>query len=177
MQDDAENIRRTGLFGAAEAIITFWALAGGIVVLGVVAINVWAVLSGFALFSSLDIAFAGDFELTQMGIAIAVFMFLPYCQLTGANVTADIFTARASPFWLSLFTLLASTVALVFAALLVYTTYGGLVDQRSYNYMTAILQIPTWYAYVAAIASLVLLVIAALVTFLETLADVTGPKE
>ena len=47
--------------------------------------------------------FPGDFELTEMGVAVAAFSFLPYCQLTGANVTADIFTSGASRAWIAIF--------------------------------------------------------------------------
>ena len=40
--------------------------------------------------------FEGDYEVTKHFIAVAVFCFLPYCQLTGANVTVDIFTENVS---------------------------------------------------------------------------------
>lgn len=37
----------------------------------------------------------GDFELVQNGLAIAVFAFLPICQLRGGNITVDTFTRHA----------------------------------------------------------------------------------
>ena len=40
--------------------------------------------------------FPGDFEIVKHGVAIAAFAFLPYCQLSHANVTVDIFTERMS---------------------------------------------------------------------------------
>lgn len=134
---------RTGLAGAAAALITGWAMLGGVVLLAVVAVNVVSVLGG--IFWK---PFPGDFELTEIGVAVAAFAFLPFCQLTGANVTADIFTARASPRWVAVFGLLASVVALCFAALLLWRMNLGLIDKRSYGYTTAILQIPLWYGFV-----------------------------
>ena len=104
-----------------------------------------------------------------MGIAIAAFAFLPYCQITGGNVTADIFTARASQFWVSVFALAASIVALLFGLLLLYSMYGGMLSQRQYNYTTAILQIPIWWAYLPCLFSLVLLAVASLITLLDNL--------
>jgi len=154
--------RRTGLFGAAERVITVWAIFGGFMVLAVVAINVVNVVGG--IFGN---PFPGDFELTQMGIAIAAFAFLPYCQLHGQNVTADIFTAGASPRTVAMLTLVASVVALAFAILLTRQVYLGLESQRTYGYQTAILSVKIWYAYVPAVLSLVLLVVAAAITTIE----------
>lgn len=165
--DTSFRMGRTGISGAASSIITAWALFGGFMVLAVVAINVISVVG--AVFWR---PFPGDFELTEMGIAVAAFAFLPYCQLTGANVTADIFTARASRRWVAFFGLLASIVALGFAALLVWRMYYGLLDKQLYNYTTAILQVPIWWAFVPALISVGLLGVASLITLFESGADV-----
>ncbi|MBM9593657.1 TRAP transporter small permease [Roseitranquillus sediminis] len=154
--------RRSRVIGAAEALIHGWAIAGGLVLLAVVLVNVLSVLG--SIFWK---PFPGDFELTEMGVAIAAFAFLPFCQLTDANVTADIFTARASQRWISAFRLAASVVALGFAVLLVWRMYAGMGDQRTYGYTTAILSVPIWWAFVPILVSLVLLAIAALITLVD----------
>jgi TRAP-type C4-dicarboxylate transport system permease small subunit len=136
--------------------IYFWALAGGGVLGAIVAVNVWAVLGGF-----IGLPFAGDFELTEMGVAIAAFMFLPYCQLADQNVTADIFTSKLSAAVQRRFAAIGSVLALGFAALLLWRMYLGMLDQKSYSLATTILQIPVWWAYIPALASLALLFIAA----------------
>jgi len=173
MEAPAIHTRRTGWTGAAETVITAWAILGGVMVLAVVGMNVWTVVSALrvwgTIFPGADIAFAGDFELTEMGIAIAAFAFLPYCQLTGANVTADIFTARASALWIAIFALVASIVALLFGLLLLYSMYGGMLSQREYNYATAILQVPIWWAYLPCLLSLALLAVASFITLVENL--------
>ena len=112
--------------------------------------------------------FPGDFEMTEIGVAIAAFAFLPYCQLTGANVTADIFTARASPRWVALFSLVASVVALGFSVLLLWRMYAGMLDQREYGYETAILQFPNWLAWLPILISLALLAVASLITLRDS---------
>ena len=111
--------------------------------------------------------FPGDFELTEMGVAIAAFSFLPFCQLHGTNVTADIFTSRASARWISAFGALASFIALLFAGLLLWRMFEGMLSQREYGYTTAILQLPIWVAYVPILVSLALLLTAAAVTLVE----------
>jgi len=155
--------RRTGLAGAAETVITLWALLGGLVLLGVVGINVASVIGG--VFGR---PFPGDFELTEIGVAVAAFAFLPFCQVHDANVTADIFTARASARWVAGFRLAASLVAFLFAVLLVWRMYDGLLSQKEYGYTTAILQVPIWWGFVPILVSLLLLAVAALVTFVES---------
>lgn len=157
---------RTGFAGVVARAVTLWALAGGLLLLAVVAVNCLAVL-GMAVGQTLP----GDFEVTEMGVAVAVFAFLPWCQLTGANVTADIFTARAGPRVLAGLSALASAVACAFALLLLWRMTLGLLDQRTYGNTTTILQIPVWWGFVPALASLALLALAALVTLGEALAS------
>lgn len=152
----------SGFIGAASRLITLWALLGGGVLLVVVGVNMLTIISG-----QFGKPFPGDFELTEMGVAIAVFSFLPYCQLSGANVSADIFTASAPPRVVAFFTLLGSVVALGFAFLLIWRMYLGLLDQKTYDYTTTILQIPHWMAFVPILISLAFLALAAFVTLIR----------
>lgn len=161
--------RRTGLFGAAETVVTGWALLGGVLLLAVIAMNVVSIVGG-----AFRAPFPGDFELTELGVAIAAFSFLPYVQITGGNVTADIFTSRAGPRMVAALTALASVLALVFGLLLCWRMYAGMVDQRTYDYTTAILQVPIWCAFVPMLISLALLALAAAVTLAEALRRAVG---
>jgi TRAP-type C4-dicarboxylate transport system permease small subunit len=101
-------------------------------------------------------------------------MFLPYCQLSGANVTADIFTARARPRTVALLGMLSALVALAFSTLLLWRMYEGLADYREYVETTTILHIPIWYAYVPALASLALLIAACAGSLREAFAGWRG---
>ncbi len=151
---------RSGLLaGAAERIITGWAILGGILLLVVILMNVLSVIGGVFW-----VPFPGDFELTQIGVANAAFAFLPFCQLTGSNVTADIFSSRAGLGVLAAFRRLASTVAFLFSLLLLWRMTFGMLDQKEYGYMTAIVQFPVWLAYVPILVSLFLLAVAAFMT-------------
>tara|TARA_Y100000815_G_scaffold104650_4_gene93627 strand:- start:20446 stop:20904 length:459 start_codon:yes stop_codon:yes gene_type:complete len=146
---------------------TIWAVVGGFVLLGVIVANVLSVLGA----ATINKALPGDFELTELGVAIAAFSFLPYCQIAGLNVTADIFTSGASRFWLALFSMLGAAVALGFGALLLWRMYLGMLDQRDYDSTTAILQIPLWWAYAACLVSLALLVVASFASLVNSLND------
>ena len=161
---DDETGRRSGLAAAVARAVTLWALLGGLLLLAVVGINFASVVGN--IFGA---PFPGDFELTEMGMAVAVFAFLPYCQLTDANVTADIFTARAPRPLLALLRAAGCLVAFAFAAILVWRMTLGMIDQGRYHYTTTILQVPIWWAFVPILISLALLVLAAALSFVEAL--------
>lgn len=156
--------------GLARCAVEWWALGGGIVLLAVALMTTWSAFSGWVFGKPLP----GDFELTEILVAIAVFTFLPYCQQTDANVTADLFTARAGPRALAAFRLLGGLLALVVALVLAWRTWAGLLDYRKYVETTAILKIPIWWAYVPALASLVLLVLACLIVLRDELRALRG---
>ena len=148
-----------GPSGLAGRVIEAWALLGGIVLLGVALMTTWSAFTGWVFGKPLP----GDFELTEVLVAIAVFSMLPYCQQTDANVTADIFTAGAGPRAVAGFRLFSALLALGVALVLLWRTWAGMLDYRQFIETTAILKIPIWWAYVPAIASLALLCLACLI--------------
>jgi TRAP-type C4-dicarboxylate transport system permease small subunit len=152
---------------ALRRAVELWALAGGALLLAVVLMNTWSAFAAAAFGQP----FPGDFELTEIGVCVAAFAFLPYCQMTGANVSADIFTSGASPRWLAIFALAASVVAMLFALLLIWRMWFGMLDQKQYAYTTAILQVPHWWAFVPILLSLALLAAASLATLLGSARD------
>ncbi len=128
--------------------------------LGIVLMTTYSAARGWMF----DKPLQGDFEMTEMWVAVAVFMFLPYCQLTGANVTADIFTARAGRRTVAMLEFVSAVIALAFSVLLLWRMYLGMLDYREYVETTTILHVPIWYAYVPALMSLALLAVASLIT-------------
>jgi TRAP-type C4-dicarboxylate transport system permease small subunit len=156
MQDGAAQAAQ-GPPGVLSRLVEAWARLGGVLLLAIALMTSWSAASGWLLARPLP----GDVELVEMFTAVSVFMFLPYCQLAGANVTADLFTAGASPRTIARLELLAAVVALGFSLLLLWRMYEGLLDYRRYVETTTILRIPIWYAYVPTLLSLVLLAAAA----------------
>ena len=167
---DTPTYDRTRPFGLVRLIIEIWALLGGVVLLAIVLMQTLSVITG--IFGR---PLPGDFELTELGIAVAVFAFLPYCQLTGANVTADIFTARASRRFIAVLGILSSLIALIFAGILAWRSYLGMNDQFNYDYQTAILGIPVGLAFIPIVISLILLGLASLITLADGFSDTSSP--
>ena len=106
----------------------------------------------------------GDFELVEMGCAIAMFAFLPYCQLVGGNVAVEFVTARA-PRWLrrTLDAIGCAAYALIAALITWRLTLGG-IDIDRYRETTMVLGVPVWWAFMAIVPSVALLAVTAAYT-------------
>jgi TRAP-type C4-dicarboxylate transport system permease small subunit len=163
--------RRAGAIAIARRIIELWALAGGLLLVAIILMNAYSLVADILFGKPL----AGDFELVEVGVAVAAFAFLPYCQLTGANVSADIFMQNARPGIQSALSAVAGAIALAFATLLLWRMALGLVELRAYRETTTIVGFPIWFAYVPILASLALLVVAALISLRDALAGARAP--
>jgi len=167
------EIRRWARFdNLARRVIEAWALAGGALLVCIALMNTWSIIS----LAVLGFPVPGDFEMVQMGVAVVAFSFLPYCQLKGANVTADIFTAAASKSTVAVFELLAAIVAAFFSVVLLWKMSDGMVSYMRYNEVTTILNIPIWTAFPPILVSLALLVLAAAVTLHKAIVEIRSGK-
>ncbi|AVH45392.1 TRAP transporter small permease [Agrobacterium tumefaciens] len=151
--------------GPWPAIIHLWALFGGLIIVGLAVVTAASATSMLAF----GAPFSADHELVMHFVAIAVFMFLPYCQLTHANVSVDVFTEGMSEKKKALMELVASLVALGFSALLLRQMYLGWGSYMLFPEVTPVLGIPLWTAFPAILASLALLMAASILTALEAL--------
>ena len=136
------------------------ALAGGAVLLGIVGLTVVSI----ALRELTGQPIPGDYELVEVGCAVAVFAFLPYCQLSGGNVFVGFATAWA-PGWLQ--GLLDATAQVAYAgiaALLAWRLPLGGMDLHTYGETTMVLGMPVWPAFLPIVPSLALLSVACLYT-------------
>lgn len=144
-------------------ICKWWALGGGAVLFGLVAVNVVSVVMAALINKPVP----GVYELVQMGAAISMFMALPYCQISGSNVTADIFTAGLERHVIVFLGGVGALFGLAWALFLLWRMSAGFEDVYEYRETTAIYQIPIWYAYVPALVSLLLFALAAIANLVQ----------
>ncbi|MCC6471409.1 MAG: TRAP transporter small permease [Alphaproteobacteria bacterium] len=88
----------------------------------------------------------GDFELAQMLTAVAVFAFLPVCQLKRGNIIVDFFTATARPRTRHALDCVSCLLFAVFALLICVGTARGAADAFRSHTTTMVLGVPTGYA-------------------------------
>ena len=74
-------------------LATVFAILGSAVALATGLMTLASVVGRAALSAPIP----GDVELTQFGIALAISLGLPWCQLKRANIIVDFFTQRLSP--------------------------------------------------------------------------------
>ena len=152
------------------AVVAGWALLGGLVTAGL------AVMTAASAVSNLLFAapFSADYELVKNFIGVAVFMFLPYCQLSGSNVTVDIFTEHMSERKKAAMAGFSSLFAIAFSALLLRQMTLGMLSYMRYPEVTPVLQLPLWSAFPPMLVSLALLLLAAIITAVDAWRGVRG---
>jgi TRAP-type C4-dicarboxylate transport system permease small subunit len=157
---------------AARALIRMWAVLGGVIILVLVVITSLSALSNLAF----DRPYIGEYEIAKHFVGIAIFTFLPYCQLTAANVTVDIFTdsmgLRAKT-WMKFF---SGVMALTFSLVLIRQMSIGFGDYIRYPEETATLHIPLWTAFPPILVSLTLWAVASIITIAECRVALRGNR-
>ena len=161
----SENVGRA-LYRAATGV----ALLGGLVLFALTLLTVISVV-GRAAFSA---PIPGDFELVELGMAVAIFSFLPYCQIVRGNVIVDLFTSRASPRTRALLEGIGNLLYTAIAALLTWRVALGGLEIRSYNETTMVLQVPVWWGYVPAVVFLALFTIVCAYTVWRSVLEYRG---
>ena len=101
---------------------------------------------------------SGDFELVEMGSAIAIFCFLPWCQISGGNVLVDFFTQKTGPRVNHLLEALGDLLYLLIAALLLWRMWYGAAEMREYGEQTMGLRLPIWTSFIIILPAMALLV-------------------
>ena len=150
-----------GRFGRAlHKLAAGLAVAGGLVLVALIVMTCLSI-AGRVLFSA---PVPGDFELVEIGCAVAVFAFLPYCQITGGNVVVDFFTARAQPRTKALLDLLGNLAFTAIAGLIAWRAALGLADLRRYQETTMVLGLPLWWGFVPVVFSAAVLALVSAYT-------------
>ena len=155
---------------ALHRIATGVALLGGLVLFALTLLTVISVV-GRAAFSA---PIPGDFELVELGMAVAIFAFLPYCQIVRGNVIVDLFTNKASPRTKALLDGIGNLLFTAIAALLTWRVAVGGLEIRSYRETTMVLQVPVWWGYVPAVAFLAFLTIVCAYTVWRSVLEYRG---
>lgn len=128
---------------ALDRLVTGVALAGGGVLVMLVLVTV-ASVTGRSLFSA---PVPGDYELVEIGCAIAVSAFLPYCHRTRGNVAVELLSLGAHPRLDAGLRLFGDGLYAVLAAVMTWRLALGGLEIRTFQETTMVLRLPVWWAY------------------------------
>lgn len=133
---------------SADLIARTLALVGGVVLLALVVLNTVSIIG--RAFVPLDIGIRpirGIYDMTEIGMAVAIFAFMPWAQLKEAHARVDLFQPII-PSKLDQLLDLAFNIAMAAVAYLIaWRLYLGMLDKQSYGETTLIAQIPVWWGF------------------------------
>ena len=152
------------------------AMIGGIVLFGLIVLTTLSIIGrelsklGHAMDNGIGAAIValgvdeirGTYELTEAGVAFAIFAILPVCQFYGQHATVDVFTSGLRPRalgWLRAFWEIVLTGVILFIAL---RLYDGMQRYLGNGETTLFLQFPVWWAYALAVGAATIASIVAL---------------
>ena len=84
----------------------------------------------------------GDFEFVQMGVALIVFAFMPWCQARRGNVMVDSFTTRLPPRFQAALDALWEVVFAGMMALIAWRLGAGALEAARSSTTTMVLLLP-----------------------------------
>lgn len=157
------------LFAFSEALAVF----GGIVLLAMTAFTVISVVgrTGF------DLPVLGDQEIVELGCAIAIFSFMPYCQMRAANVIVDFFTARLNQ---AARDGLDATMNAIFSVCILIVTWrlavGGIATFHASD-ASMFLRIPQWWGYALAFMGCIAWSLACIYSMLRSIGHVRESRQ
>jgi TRAP-type C4-dicarboxylate transport system permease small subunit len=137
---------------------TYAAFFGGFTLVVLVAVNA-ASIAGRTIIGS---PLVGDFELVELGCAIAISSFLPLCFLKKGNVTVDFFSARFPERLIYSLEIFTDFLFVVVATSFSLRMTVGVQDFYKYGEETMLLQIPIWIPFIPVLLAFYLLTACAL---------------
>ncbi len=158
------------IYGLSRAMAWFGSLVLVLIAVMSVASIIGRALSGFGLGPV-----PGDFELVEVGTALAVFCFLPWTHLKRGHAVVDMLWGSYPPTMRRVLDVLADALMLIVWLLLVWRMSLALGEYRHNNEVSFILQMPVWWGYAASLPAAVVGCIAYAWRLLETLRLASPP--
>ncbi len=140
---------------SAHFLALSMALLGGMLLIGITGLTCISIIGRTLL--PLDIGLGpiqGIYDITEMGMAAAVFAFLPWCQLQRKHAAVDLFAPLYPAIMNRSINLLVDVAMCAVASVCAWRMTLGMLDKLRYNETTLILQAPVWLGYLAGVLGL-----------------------
>ena len=135
-----------------ERFLRFLALLGGVVLLGLMGLVAFDVVMRYVL----RIPFLGAYEMTELAMALIVFLALPYCAATDGHVAVDVlgpWLDRPAFRWLNVLVPLAGAAL---TGVMAWESIGYAFESRSRGDLTNMMRIDLFPFQLTAGVSLAL---------------------
>ena len=162
-----ETAQRVRVPGWMISLCHLFAGIGGAVLLFMMLMTVTSVIKRGLLGSPIP----GDYEMVEIASAVAIFCFLPICQVQGGNVLVDFFTQKSSARMNHLLEALGDLLYLLIAAILAWRLYHGAIEMKVYSEQTMVLRIPIWTSFIIILPAMAVLVLTCATTVIGHLRE------
>lgn len=122
------------------------AILGGVILASIMLMMVVSVVGRAFIFLGLS-PIPGDFELVEVGTAVAVFLFLPWCFLRAGHASVDLIFIHFPKSVQWFIGTLSDLLMLVFWLVLSQRMWVGMMNKKEYFETTFILLMPIWWGY------------------------------
>ncbi len=153
--------------GLAASLVLF----GGLCLVVACGLTVASILGGLTLRP-----LPGEIELVEALCGLAVFAFLPYCQLKRGHVGVDILISAFGPKAMNWTQLIGDIVIAVLIGLVTWRHAVGTMDKIGNGETTPLLLMPLWWGFAVALALLVVNVIVCLFVIAADIRDMRRGK-
>ena len=123
------------------------AMAGGLLLVGVMAMTVISVIGRYVFNAPIP----GDYEITELVCGVAVFAFFPYCHIRNGNIVVEFFTARLSARRNTMLDTVHNFAFTVVAGLITWRLLVGGMHKLADEETTLFLDIPIHWGYFPAL--------------------------
>ena len=119
------------------------AIAGGLILAASAILTTLSIISAAAFTSRIH----GEYELVSFGASLAIYLFLPWCQVVRGNVVVDFFLASAGHRLQEACDALGALLFFAISILLVWRMSVGGLELLSQGQATAVVKIPYWWNF------------------------------
>ena len=165
--------KRTGLAALLETVMTWWALAGGMVFVAIVVMSIISIV-GRKLFAT---PIEGDMELLMMGAAIGSAAFLPICEFEDHHIKVDALTTWMSERGRAALDVIAHALLTAAAAVITWRTVLYTFETHENMEVSTLLLVPIWQPVSLLVPSFALLTVAGLYRTVVSLNIATGGQQ
>ena len=141
---------RRGVGRALEFLAQAFAFAGGVVFVAMIAMSAASIVGR----ATIGKPVTGDFELVQLGCAVGIAAFLPWCQMRRGNIIVDFFTTKLPSRAQAALDAFGSLLLALVVTLVAWRTGIGAQTMKAAGENLMISGIPAWIGYAAIVPSL-----------------------
>ncbi|MGB1092184.1 MAG: TRAP transporter small permease, partial [Oceanobacter sp.] len=116
------------------------------------------------------LAVDGDYEMVEVGLGIAVFLFLPECHIKSGHVVVDIFTNGLSAPTRARLDAMGEVLFAAAAIVMIWQLWLGGMDAFDYEEQSMILELPLWIVFVPGVIANVIILLNSIDRFSRMIA-------